>query len=590
MKFWRSVVFKLWITFLLLVSVVLTILTIMLLEYFEQYYTEQTETELTNTATKISEIMKEHNNQIGLEIVGELLDHSTGAIIVSSPDQVYYYPENGLQELSYSFIQGNEDLNKVMTSNKTAVVRTELNNKDDKPEQVAIVGSPLHVNGEDGAVFIYQSLQSMNESKQSTAKFIVLAAVIAIILTTIFAFFLLTRITAPLRKMREAAFEVAQGNFATKVPIMAQDEIGELSIAFNEMAKRLNFNMNALSQEKEQLDNILSGMADGVLTLNRNGSLLLTNPPAEKFLQHWYYEKGELSDMHAQIPEELRKLFQLAVHTGNEQIDEITLQGRNWVMIVSPLYDKKDIRGAIVVIRDMTEERKLDKLRIDFIANISHELRTPISMLQGYSEAIVDNIAESEEEKREMARIIYDESLRMGRLVNEFLDLARMETGYLELRKEAIDLYPFINRVARKFNAIAKEKEITFTVSISEDMGEYELDPDRIEQVLTNIMDNSMRHTPSGGTVFLRGRSDDYGVYLEVEDTGSGIPEEDLPYIFERFYKADKARTRGNAGTGLGLAIVKNIIDSHGGDISVYSKYGRGTTFFIFLPRNKEEN
>ncbi|MFP3720147.1 ATP-binding protein [Niallia circulans] len=590
MKFWRSVVFKLWITFLLLVSVVLTILTIMLLEYFEQYYTEQTETELTNTATKISEIMKEHNNQIGLEIVGELLDHSTGAVIVSSPDEVYYYPESGLQELSYSFIQGNEDLNKVMASNKTAVVRTELNNKDNTPEQVAIVGSPLHVNGEDGAVFIYQSLQSMNESKQSTAKFIVLAAVIAIILTTIFAFFLLTRITAPLRKMREAAFEVAQGNFAAKVPIMAQDEIGELSIAFNEMAKRLNFNMNALSQEKEQLDNILSGMADGVLTLNRNGSLLLTNPPAEKFLQHWYYEKGELSDMQAQIPEELRKLFQLAVHTGNEQIDEITLQGRNWVMIVSPLYDKKDIRGAIVVIRDMTEERKLDKLRIDFIANISHELRTPISMLQGYSEAIVDNIAESEEEKREMARIIYDESLRMGRLVNEFLDLARMETGYLELRKETIDLYPYINRVARKFNALAKEKEITFTVSISDDIGEYELDPDRIEQVLTNIMDNSMRHTPSGGTVFLRGRSDDYGVYLEVEDTGSGIPEEDLPYVFERFYKADKARTRGNAGTGLGLAIVKNIIDSHGGDISVYSKYGRGTTFFIFLPRNKEEN
>lgn len=590
MKFWRSVVFKLWITFLLLVSVVLTILTIMLLEYFEQYYTEQTENELTNTATKISEIMKEHNNQTGLEIVGELLDHSTGAIIISSPEQIYYYPETRMQELSYSFLEENEALKNVITSNKPAVVMTKWKNKENIPEQVAIVGSPLHVNGNDGAVFIYQSLQTMNESKQSTAKFIVLAAAIAIILTTIFAFFLLTRITAPLRKMREAAFEMAQGNFATKVPIMAQDEIGELSIAFNEMARRLHFNMNALSQEKEQLDNILSGMADGVLTLNRNGSLLITNPPAEKFLQHWYYEKGELSDMQAQIPDELRKLFQLAVHTGNEQIDEITLQGRNWVMIVSPLYNKKDIRGAIVVIRDMTEERKLDKLRIDFIANISHELRTPISMLQGYSEAIVDNIAESEEEKREMARIIYDESLRMGRLVNEFLDLARMETGYLELRKEPINLYTFINRVARKFKTIAKEKEILFTVSISEDIGEYELDPDRIEQVLTNIMDNSMRHTPGEGNVSLRSRSDDYGVYIEVEDTGAGIPEEDLPYVFERFYKADKARTRGNSGTGLGLAIVKNIIDAHGGDISVYSKYTRRTTFFIFLPRNKEEN
>lgn len=189
MKFWRSVVFKLWITFLLLVSVVLTILTIMLLEYFEQYYTEQTENELTNTATKISEIMKEHNNQTGLEIVGELLDHSTGAIIISSPDQIYYYPETRMQEISYAFLEENEELKNVITSNKSAVVMTKWMNNEKVPEQVAIVGSPLHINGNDGAVFIYQSLQSMNESKLSTAKFIVLAAAIAIILTTIFAFF-----------------------------------------------------------------------------------------------------------------------------------------------------------------------------------------------------------------------------------------------------------------------------------------------------------------------------------------------------------------------------------------------------------------
>lgn len=350
----------------------------------------------------------------------------------------------------------------------------------------------------------------------------------------------------------------------------------------------MKFNMNALSQEKEQLTSILSSMADGVITFNRDGTILITNPPAEVFLRYWYYEQGLASENTDAVPSEVMELFQLAVNTEKEQVGEITAQGRTWVIIVSPLYNKRFIRGAVAVVRDMTEERKLDKMREDFIANVSHELRTPISMMQGYSEAIVDDIAQTDEEKKEMAKVIYDESLRMGRLVNELLDLARMEAGHILLNLENVEINPYVNRIIRKFHGLVKEKGIELSVQFDSEERDFRFDPDRIEQVLTNLIDNAIRHVPDSASIVIKGRTDERGIYFEVSDQGPGIPEEDLPFLFERFYKGDKSRTRGVSGTGLGLAIAKNIIDAHRGNISVKSKLGQGTTFSFFIPRNIE--
>src|SRR5699024_4267336 len=213
--------------------------------------------------------------------------------------------------------------------------------------------------------------------------------------------------------------------------ILTHDEIGELAIAFNRMGRQLNFHINALRQEKEQLSGILSSMADGVVTLNRNGEMIVTNPPADRFIDDWYFENNiPISEKNNRLPNELNVILQEVIETEKEVLEEISLQGRNWVMIMTPLYDQSYVRGAVAVVRDMTEERRLDKLRKDFISNVSHELRTPISMLQGYSEAIVDDIAETKEEKNELAQIIYEESLRLSRLVNDLLDLGRMEAGH----------------------------------------------------------------------------------------------------------------------------------------------------------------
>ncbi|MCA1030570.1 HAMP domain-containing protein [Bacillus timonensis] len=595
MMFWRSVVGKLWFTVLLLVSFVLFILTVLLLEFFENYHVKEAELGLTNLASKIANIMEENEDkQIARSISWELVDESTKVIIIEDENSYWYSPNRkSLGNLPISFFLNDEELKKVLRNDETISKKTQIENfpsSEWEGEELFIVGAPLHIDGSKiGAVFLYQSLDVVKETTKHTTKFILLAAGIAIVLTTIFAFFLSTRITSPLRKMRQVAFELARGQFDTKVPILTHDEIGELAMAFNQMGRQIKYHINALNQEKEQLSSILSSMADGVITLSRDGTILVTNPPAERFLQAWYYQQGMNNFAEEELPSEVKDLFQRAVSFEKEQVTEISLQGRNWVILMSPLYNQTYIRGAVAVLRDMTEERRLDKLREDFIANVSHELRTPISMLQGYSEAIIDDIAGTDEEKKEIAKVIYDESLRMGRLVNELLDLARMEAGQLTLDYDEINFDQFLNRIIWKFQGLAKEKSINLFIKKQSEIGTLIFDSDKIEQVLTNLIDNAIRHTNNDGSVMIHVKNQPNGILIDVHDSGSGIPEEDLPFVFERFYKADKARTRGRSGTGLGLAIAKNIVDAHGGHISVHSKINEGTTFTFFLPRNVKQ-
>lgn len=597
MMFWRSVVGKLWITILLLVSVVLLILTILLLQYFERFHTERAENELMSYASLIGSVIEDEKTQDRVLSMANTisLTYDAQAIIILDQED-YWYTDSVFPggQLPLEIFYEDEILSRVLNDQES--IATEGNYlfesiNEEQSEELLIVGTPVQFpEGEIGAVFLYQPLDVVEEATSQTTNIILLSAGIAIILTTVFAFFLTTRITAPLRKMRKASLEVAKGNFDTKVPILTNDEIGLLGIAFNRMARALNTNLNALNQEKEQLSRILSSMADGVITLDRDGGVMVTNPPANEFIRAWLYDQGYDMEESGQLPEELQTLFEKVVSEEKEQMGEVDVQGRSWVILMTPLYDQNHVRGSVAVMRDMTEERLHDKLRKDFIANVSHELRTPISMLQGYSEAIIDDIAGSDEEKKELAQIIYDESLRMGRLVNELLDLARIEAGHIQLNIESVNMTEFSERIARKFTGVANENNVELIDEIASSDSEAYVDSDRIEQVMTNLVDNAIRYTSVNGSVTIRLEEVINGFKLEVEDTGAGIPEDDLPFVFERFYKADKARTRGRAGTGLGLAIVKNIVEAHKGRISAHSKIGEGTTFSVFLPFGEEDD
>lgn len=587
-KILRSVVGKLWVTILLLVSFVLFVFTVLILEFLQNYHMQQAEASLRQTAATIASIVDDRESTVKAEkIVKDILTEDTNALIAVSPNEVTLALQEGInqQEIQETILE-NKVFDKIYEADEPILEELILpsSSEQEKMESYVVLGFPLNVeNDVHGAVFIYQSPEALHNTTNQTTKIVFLSAFIAFVLTTFFAFFLSSRVALPLRKMREQAFEIAKGNFDAKIQNTQNDEIGQLATAFNQMGRQLKNHVEVINQEKEQLSNILTSMTDSVITFNRDCTILLSNPPADRLLQKWFV--STTSENEVLIPPAFNHMLEHVLDFEDKLEEEIEIDGSYYSLSISPLYSGNMIRGAVAVIRDMTEQHRLEKLRSDFIANVSHELRTPIAMLQGYSEAIIDEVVTTEEDKNEMIRVIYDESQRMGRLVKDLLDLARMESGFMNLYKEDLPINEVFERITQKFAQIAKEKQLllSYNSEFSDDML-INIDEDRIEQVLTNLIDNAIRHTLEAGTVAVNVTTDGTFAKIEVKDTGTGIPVEDLPYVFERFYKADKARTRSKGGTGLGLAIARNIVMAHKGYIQVDSVLKEGTTFTFYLP------
>jgi len=588
----RSVVGKLWLTILVMVSLVLVLLSLLLREQVEKTYVRDQQISLSNLAGEIQNQLKEsgpdHIQYLNNVLRVSELFHTYIVVLDPSGSVSPIGVSPHVPNVPWNQILKKDDLRRVLSGEKV-MLRGKVTLQDGETpfplfkNDILLVAVPYIKDGKTvGAIVLYQTQDQLSEA--DIKRWILYSAIIAMALTTIFAFFLSSRISQPLIQMKKAAEKMARGEFSTRVPVRyhERDEIADLAVAFNRMAYQLEDLVHQLSQEKEQLFSILHSMSDGVLMINKYGKIILTNPIADRFLTLWKEEIKKKT-----LPPPLRPFFN-EVMEGNKEhyTGDITEQGRTWVVVMSPLHDGDQVRGVVAVLRDVTEERKLEKMRKDFVANVSHELRTPLQMLQGYSEALMDDIAETPEERREIAQVINEESQRMGRLVRELLDLARMEAGYITVEPVERALPEFVQRVVRKFQVLAKERKIHLTAKLEENLPDIYWDEDKIEQVLTNLVDNAIRHTPSEGSVILHAFREDDKIILEVEDTGSGIPEDDLPFVFERFYKADKARTRGkqSGGTGLGLSIVKHLVHAHGGNVSVRSQLGVGTVFVVELP------
>lgn len=407
------------------------------------------------------------------------------------------------------------------------------------------------------------------------------------LLIGLFGVFISRRLSIPLGQMRKSTRKIIAGQYDIKLPMASTDEIGQLAMSFNRMSRQLANQMTTLLQEKEILFSIIGSMKDGVMTMNLDGEIIISNQEAEAFIANFHYEKG--SSNTNQLPTDFEQFFQSVINQATTQNFEIKIQGRDWDIVITPLHRNKKLQGAVAIMRDVTEARQLNQMRETFIANVSHELRTPISLMQGYSEAIIDGVTETIADQRELAQVIHDEAERMGRLVNELLDLTRLKSGHLDLNVERHSVIDFVNKVAQKFvNQLTKNK-LSLKIKMSDDVDQLLFDYDRLEQVLTNLIDNAIKHTLEKGELILQISREDDDVQFELTDSGQGIPTEDLPFIFERFYMADKSRAkteRSKQGTGLGLAIVKQIIEAHKGSIIVQSKLGVGTTFKFTLPLN----
>ncbi len=586
--FLRSVVGKLWITILILFSIVLAVLLFLLIQFYSDYYTDNIKKKLVEYNQTLTKVFDTYGfNQ---ELVNIYFDSNTEkfeTIVVLENGTTFSSVENIDYEKAFQYVKQDPELLAVLQEGSSVTKNFDLPKEFgmDVNSEGIIIASPFEFGGRKGAIYSFEDLKIIKESTYANIRFIIIAEIIGFLAITVFAFFLVSRVTKPIRNLNKMAHEIAQGNFEQKIPVATSDEIGQLTSTFNQMSQQMNEHITALSLNKEHLSNILSSMIQGVITLNRQGEILVSNKIGDVFIQLSAFENDQNESFDEQhLPPVLSTLLKKVVDAESLQTSEIKLQDKDWLITMSPLYADHQVYGAVAIIRETTEEKRLDRTRTDFIANVSHELRTPLVMLQGYSEAIVDDVAETQEEKKEMAQIILDEAQRIGRLVNELLDLARIEAGHIVLEKKLVHLVPYLKRIANKFQGLANEGDATIQVKIEPGDPSINLDPDRIEQVLTNLIGNALRYLPSGGRIEISQESQRHGMRFSVKDNGSGISKEDLQFVFERFYKVDKARTRGKSGTGLGLTIAKNIVQAHNGIISVDSEVGKGTTFTFFLP------
>ncbi len=402
-----------------------------------------------------------------------------------------------------------------------------------------------------------------------------------------FTFVLAVFISRPLREMAGVARAIARGDFTRKPSVVARNEIGDLARAINYMSNEIQLMIECSRQEGEKLDAVLSSMSEGVMVVNKEGEILLMNPSMRKVFSVDMSPEGKRPAEVIRNTAVLDILGRMASGKDSMASEEITLltpEDRTCrVNAVAMMKDGK-FDGAVLVFHDISQLRRLEKIRQDFVANVSHELRTPVSSIKGYAEALLAGALDDPKNAREFISVIYDNGERLANLINDLLDLAKIESGKMQMVLFPVALRPVVDRCLRILEILTVKKSLRITVDIPENLPKISADESKIEQVFLNVLDNAVKYTPEGGTVKVRAALQENVICVEIEDTGVGIPEEDLPRIFERFYRVDKARSRELGGNGLGLSIVKRIVLAHRGDVSVVSETGRGSTFSIILP------
>ena len=418
-------------------------------------------------------------------------------------------------------------------------------------------------------------------------KTISIAIIFAIFATLIASFFVSIMISRPLYEMSTIAKRLADGDFSRKAIVYSNDETGDLARALNDMADEINAKVKNISSEKAKLEAILSSMFEGVMLTNERGEILLVNPSIRKLFLIDSSPEGR-KPLEVVRNNAIQEIVDRVLHENREVITQevgISTPEQKTIMINGvPIVKDNVIEGAVFVFHDITELKRLEEIRKDFVANVSHELRTPISSIKGYAETLLDGKVDNKDTVKEFLNIIYQDSNRLANLIDDLLDLSRIESGKMKMEFEPLEILPIVNRCVNVLEKSAKDKSVSVKLNIPADLPKALGDHKRLSQVFLNLLDNAIKYTPEGGSIKISAIRKEKIVQVDISDTGIGISEKDLPRIFERFYRVDKARSRELGGTGLGLSIVKHIVQAHNGQVWVKSMPGRGSTFSCTIP------
>ncbi|MBG9980766.1 HAMP domain-containing protein [Facklamia sp. DSM 111018] len=467
-------------------------------------------------------------------------------------------------------------------------------------QQPYYILKPLFSNTKDekkflGVIALESEMEHLNEQREKITNLFLRAIVMAIIAGFILAFVLSQGITTPIENMRQQALRISDGIYDYPAEVYGHDEIGELAVTINDLAFKVRDAQESIESEKQRLDGVLRHMTDGVIGTDQRGNVLLVNDRALLLLdmnQNEAIGRPILTllgiDQDYQLGNLLRGDHEVMVHKMVDGIPSILKCEFSVIRRETGF-----VTGLVCVLQDVTEQQKTDQERRDFVSNVSHELRTPLTSIKSYSEALIDGAWKDEKIAPEFLEVIQSESNRMIRMIGNLLDLSKLDGGQIRPNFEYIDFKRLVNYILDR---------IEFTLENDGNKGKYkilrlltkkeiyvEIDQDRMTQVIDNLMNNAMKYSPDGSEIVVTLADFQDHVVFSVEDQGLGINQKDIPFLFDRFYRVDKARSRQQGGTGLGLAISKEVIELHGGRVWVESEENVGSKFSFSLPYTEFE-
>lgn len=580
----RSVQNKLVLVYLLLIVVAMELAGLYLLRELEGVYLGKVQDDLDQSAQLLA-------GQLSNFIQGDRPDEGAIRTYVDRwPGNVLVLDANGivmgatLRQPEHADLLGKKFSHDDVTPALVGIA-TKRTDKTGLP-RMAYEALPITSAGNVVAVvYLKASLEEAYTWLTGIRDILLVATAVAMVATVGFGFALARTITGPIREITRKAGRIAGGDFDQTIRVRSNDEIGQLGEMFNRMTSRLKQTLDEVEGEKNKVEAILTHMADGLVALNSMGRIIKLNPAAERM-----FHTREL-DVLGRLPRDVWPQVKLdeGLATARETNASVTVEVRTGSLIlqahITPLQGERGVpAGAVIVFHDITELEKLEAMRREFVANVSHELKTPLTTVKSYVETLLDGAAEEAEVRTRFLQVVESETDRMARLVRDLLRLSRLDEGTArwDIRDEEIG--SLVAESVAKLAVQAEQKRLAVETCIDPATPLGRFDHDKLQQVFINLLANAIEFTPPGGTIQVRTEPQGEKVLIAVKDTGVGIPEEDLPRIFERFYRVDKARSRMLGGTGLGLAIARQIVHLSGGEIGITSEVGKGTEVHFTVP------
>lgn len=582
----KSIQFKIVLIFVLLTVSIITVIGSFMLVNIVNFYNEEFSVMMNRVFTEefvyqIEQLAKEESplENISMTVssyVGPLgldtyrfyciLDGKTGEVLKSSDDGL----SAGLDKT--------DNIIMAMSGKTGDIVNSDRNYMD--------YAVPVVIGDEVGyIIYIKDTKEELNGITNNVLVIVVQALLIAVLVSVVIGFLLSKTITVPITNLTKRAKKLAAGEFDSYEPSKEDDEIGNLSNTFGYMAQELSNTISVVNEEKTKVETILQNMTDGILAFDLNKKLIHINPEAEHMIKKEDLEDLSFDVFFKKIGADIT--FGDLIYIKNENTPERQTEynGRYLNLIFAPIETDSKISGVLVVMRDITNQEKLELARREFVSNVSHELRTPLTTVKSYAETLLDNPVEDKELSGRFLSVIIKEADRMTRIVKDLLTLSRLDEAQTENKEpDIIDLQQLLEGVAEKMYITAKKKNQTITYKSISIVPKFYSDRDKIEQLVINIVSNAIKYTPDGGSIEIVSGIMIKDAFIKVIDNGIGIPKENIPRLFERFYRVDKARSRDTGGTGLGLAISKQLADNLGGEITINSDVGKGTEVLITLP------